>query len=204
MSKKNDLAQHLGDLLLARNETVATVESCTGGGLAYAITEVAGSSQWFNQSWVTYSNQAKHALVGVSQQTLDTYGAVSEQVVIEMATLAAVKANADLCIAVSGIAGPSGGTKDKPVGLVWFAIAGNALSALQIKSQTLAKTVENKVAVNSATNSIPAREVKSSSIMDNDSNNVITFYRRFSGDRKQVREQAIILGLEKLIQCLTN
>jgi nicotinamide-nucleotide amidase len=161
-NQKYELSQTLGDLLLANHASVASVESCTGGGLAYALTEVAGSSQWFNQSWVTYSNHAKHSMVGVDTTTLDKYGAVSEEVVIEMSEKGAILAAADFCVSISGIAGPGGGTIQKPVGLVWFAIAG----------KSLAKT--------------------------------ITFNRRFTGDRTQVREQAIVLALKKLIQCLAN
>lgn len=117
------LAQTLGADLLGANKKVASVESCTGGGVAYAITEIAGSSHWFEKSWVTYSNQAKHEEVGVRLSTLERHGAVSSEVVREMAEGGLQKSGADLCVAISGIAGPGGGSKTKPVGLVWFAIA---------------------------------------------------------------------------------
>jgi nicotinamide-nucleotide amidase len=120
------LALELGDVL-GRNEfKVATVESCTGGGVAFAITDIAGSSAWFEKSWVTYSNQAKHEEVGVSLDTLEQFGAVSPEVVAEMAVGGLDKSGANLCIAISGIAGPGGGSETKPVGLVWFAIASSA------------------------------------------------------------------------------
>lgn len=106
--------------------TIATVESCTGGGIAYALTEVAGSSAWFEQSWVTYSNRSKIDCVGVSKITLEQHGAVSEEVVAQMAEGGRKYANTDLALSVSGIAGPSGGSTDKPVGLVWFGLANDS------------------------------------------------------------------------------
>jgi nicotinamide-nucleotide amidase len=118
-----DLAAQLGQALLARRWRVTTAESCTGGGIASAITEVAGSSGWFDMGFVTYSNIAKHKLIGVDNHTLITHGAVSEAVAVEMAQGALVKAAAQLAVAVSGIAGPSGGTEAKPVGTVCFAWA---------------------------------------------------------------------------------
>ena len=121
--KQYQLAADLGAALYAAGASVCTVESCTGGGLAYAITEVPGSSSWINQSFITYSNDAKVSLVGVQQSTLDEFGAVSEQVVTEMALGGRQRAGADYALSISGIAGPSGGTEDKPVGLVHFALA---------------------------------------------------------------------------------
>ncbi|TKF30484.1 nicotinamide-nucleotide amidase [Enterovibrio norvegicus] len=114
------LATQVGERLKASGETVTTAESCTGGGISYFLTEVAGSSAWFERAFVTYSNDAKHELVGVKQETLAAYGAVSEEVVAEMAVGALKAANADYALAVSGIAGPTGGSDDKPVGLVCF------------------------------------------------------------------------------------
>lgn len=102
---------------------MATAESCTAGWIAKAMTDVAGSSAWFECGYVTYSNAAKIRDLGVSQQTLDTYGAVSEQTVREMARGALRVAGADIAVAVSGIAGPDGGVPGKPVGTVWFAIS---------------------------------------------------------------------------------
>ncbi|TNE83508.1 MAG: nicotinamide-nucleotide amidohydrolase family protein [Gammaproteobacteria bacterium] len=114
------LANRLGDLLLRSNATVTCAESCTGGGIASAITDISGSSSWFRLGLVTYANSAKQQLLGVSPQTLAAEGAVSEAVVMEMAQGALALAEADIAVAVSGIAGPGGGMPDKPVGTVWF------------------------------------------------------------------------------------
>lgn len=115
-----DKAEQLGHLLLARGQTIATAESCTGGLLAGAITDIPGSSAWFGMGLVTYSNDAKVQLLEVDQAVLDQYGAVSEQVVWMMAKGAQQKAKADWTAAISGVAGPDGGTAQKPVGTVWF------------------------------------------------------------------------------------
>lgn len=160
LKNKYALAEKLGQALLQAQSSVCTIESCTGGGVVFAITDVPGSSGWLKQSWVTYSNEAKTELVGVASQTLEVHGAVSEEVVIEMAQGGKTRAQADYAVAISGIAGPGGGTQSKPVGLVWFAI------------DTPVKTH--------------------------------TFSRCFSGDRQQVREQAIVLALEKLISCVVQ
>lgn len=117
------LGQRLGEQLLNRNWRVATAESCTGGGVAAAITAVSGSSAWFEYGIVSYANDAKQKLLGVNSATLTREGAVSEAVVIEMANGVLALAEADIAVAISGIAGPSGGTPDKPVGTVWFALA---------------------------------------------------------------------------------
>ena len=109
--------------LIKAQLTVSTVESCTGGMVAAALTDVAGSSAAFEYGYVTYANAAKIDLVGVQAQTLETYGAVSEQCVIEMAEGGLHRSGSDMSIAISGIAGPSGGSDDKPEGLVWFALA---------------------------------------------------------------------------------
>ncbi|WP_431688307.1 CinA family protein [Hahella sp. NBU794] len=115
------LAARLGVILRERGLKVTTAESCTGGGIAYAITSVAGSSNWFEEGVVTYSNDAKQSRLQVSSEALMRYGAVSEEVVKEMTLGALQLAQAQLAIAVSGIAGPGGGTAEKPVGLVWVA-----------------------------------------------------------------------------------
>jgi nicotinamide-nucleotide amidase len=117
------LASRLGQLLLQRGWTVATAESCTGGLIAGAITDVAGSSGWFERGFVTYSNDAKIEMLGVSARTLAAHGAVSEATAREMVGGALGKAGAALAVAVTGIAGPGGGTPTKPVGLVWLAWA---------------------------------------------------------------------------------
>jgi nicotinamide-nucleotide amidase len=115
------LAAQVGELLHAQGLMLATAESCTGGGVAQAITEIAGSSEWFERGFVTYSNESKREMLGVSQDGLKLHGAVSEAVVREMVAGALLKSRAQVALSVSGIAGPSGGTPEKPVGTVWFA-----------------------------------------------------------------------------------
>lgn len=114
----------LGDVLRERQWSIACAESCTGGGIAAALTDVAGSSDWFDRGFVTYSNRAKQMMLGVNESTLERYGAVSRETVIEMAKGALGRSEAQLTVAVSGIAGPGGGTPHKPVGTVWLAWAG--------------------------------------------------------------------------------
>ncbi|QLG88072.1 CinA family protein [Chitinibacter bivalviorum] len=117
------LAQAIGQLLLARGETLATAESCTGGLIAAAITEISGSSAWFERGYITYANHAKADMLDVPPAFIDGLGAVSEPVVAAMAQGAATNANARWAVAVSGVAGPTGGTPEKPVGTVWLAWA---------------------------------------------------------------------------------
>jgi len=117
------LAEQVGRALKARGMMLATAESCTGGGVAQAVTEISGSSAWFERGFVTYSNQAKVEMLGVRPATLQARGAVSEAAVREMAVGALSLSHAQLALAVSGIAGPTGGTPEKPVGTVWFAWA---------------------------------------------------------------------------------
>jgi len=116
-------ARELGEKLKKLSLTLATAESCTGGGIAYWITSVPGSSLWFDRGFVTYTNLAKQELIGVNLNTLDKYGAVSQETAIEMANGALLNSKADVAIATTGIAGPDGGSKDKPVGTVWIAFA---------------------------------------------------------------------------------
>lgn len=117
------LAGRLAARMQSEGRFVATAESCTGGWIAKALTDLPGSSDWFTYGIVSYSNAAKQALLGVSPVTLVDHGAVSEPVVREMAEGALKRGEADISVAVSGVAGPSGGTPDKPVGTVWFAWA---------------------------------------------------------------------------------
>jgi nicotinamide-nucleotide amidase len=112
-----------GRLLKEKNMTVCTAESCTGGYLAHLITSVPGSSAYYCGSVIAYSNRVKQEMLGVSGKTLEEYGAVSQQVVIEMAEGARIKFNTDFAVSLSGIAGPDGGTAEKPVGTVWIAVA---------------------------------------------------------------------------------
>lgn len=120
MSSVLALSQQLGELLLQRHWTTATAESCTGGGIAAAITDSAGSSAWFEQGFVTYSNTAKQSLLGVEPELLERFGAVSQAVVEAMALGACRRASANIGLSSSGIAGPGGAVPGKPVGTVWL------------------------------------------------------------------------------------
>jgi len=110
----------VADFLLKHQWLLATAESCTGGMIAAACTDLAGSSAWFERGFVTYSNAAKTELLGVDAALIDSQGAVSEAVVRAMAAGALVRSHAQVALAVTGVAGPSGGSADKPVGTVWF------------------------------------------------------------------------------------
>jgi nicotinamide-nucleotide amidase len=123
------LAAEVGAHLRSRGERIAVAESCTGGLIAKLFTDAVGSSAWFERGIVSYSNEAKRELLGVDAATLKTYGAVSAAVVLEMAQGLLKRAPVDWTLAVSGIAGPDGGTADKPVGTVWLAFAGRIIAA---------------------------------------------------------------------------
>ncbi len=125
------LEQAIGEMLRLRGLTIGTAESCTGGYVAHHITSISGSSAYFQGSIVSYSNEIKIKILGVKPETLDQYGAVSEQTVIEMVQGALDVLNVDIAIAVSGIAGPGGGTPEKPVGLVWLAIGNRSIIRTQ-------------------------------------------------------------------------
>lgn len=159
MTVLSEITQQLAQTLLEQKRLVVTAESCTGGGVAYAFTELAGSSAWFERGFVTYSNEAKIEDIGVPAKTVEQYGAVSEQTVRAMVVGALENSLADVAIAVSGIAGPSGGSKNKPVGTVWFAW-GN-------------------------------KEIQQTACC------------LFSGNRQQVREQAIEYVIKSLLHWLT-
>lgn len=150
-------AARLGNALRQQGLRVTAAESCTGGGIAEAITRVSGSSGWFDTGFVTYANHSKMRWLGVSEADLQQFGAVSEPVVRAMAEGALEAADADLAVAVSGIAGPEGGTPDKPVGTVWFAWA----------------------------------------VRDR---GVLSQCRRLHGNRRDVRAQTVLHGLEGLIR----
>jgi nicotinamide-nucleotide amidase len=119
----DSLAEHLGRILEDRGETVTTVESCTAGWLSKKLTDMPGSSAWFEYGFVTYSNDAKVRMLGVPRETVEAYGAVSPETVRAMAHGSREQADADYSLAISGIAGPSGGTDEKPVGTVDFGLA---------------------------------------------------------------------------------
>ena len=150
------LAESLGQRLSNQKMTVTTAESCTAGGLSFAITAIPGSSSWFHESFVTYSNHAKTALLGVSDNILTTYGAVSGETALAMVEGVRKRTAADLALSITGIAGPGGGSVEKPVGLVWF--------GFQTARVTLTKQ------------------------------------QIFSGDRAQIRLQAIRYALEVAVQ----
>jgi len=119
----NHLVPRIAERLTARGVLLATAESCTGGWAAQALTALAGSSSWFERGFVTYSNAAKAEMLGVRPQTLERHGAVSEATAREMALGALSRSHASVALAITGIAGPSGGTREKPVGTVCFAWA---------------------------------------------------------------------------------
>ncbi|WP_414931503.1 CinA family protein [Vibrio europaeus] len=150
-----ELSAQLGSLLHAQRLILTTAESCTGGGVSAAVTDIAGSSAWFDRAFITYSNEAKIEMLGVSAATLEQFGAVSEQTVVEMVEGAIQNSNANIGVSISGIAGPGGSTELKPVGTVCFAWAD---SSDWKKVETV----------------------------------------RFSGDRAQVRQQAVEHALKVL------
>ncbi|WP_100642363.1 CinA family protein [Alteromonas facilis] len=154
------LAEQLGHLLESANKHISCAESCTGGGIAYAITSVAGSSAWFDRSWVTYANEAKVDALDVSPETLASVGAVSKETASEMLAGVIKGSGSEVAISVTGIAGPGGGSEDKPVGLVWFGFS------VDKKEWLVAQ--------------------------------------QFSGDRGQVRRQAICFALAFLIERLVD
>ena len=123
MESLYDLASEVYDTLKEKSKTITTAESCTGGMIGEALTSVSGISKFYNYGFITYSNEAKTNLLGVKKETLDAYGAVSCEVVKQMALGALKKSNADISVSVSGIAGPLGDTKTKKVGLCFIGIA---------------------------------------------------------------------------------
>ncbi len=157
----HDLAERVGEAFRARNLMLAIAESCTGGWACMAVTAVAGSSGWFERGFVTYSNTAKQDMLGVKPETLAAHGAVSEAVVREMAQGAVARSGAQASLAISGVAGPGGGTAAKPVGLVclgWALHGGETRSrCLQceggredVRRQAVAQALEGLVALLSA------------------------------------------------------
>ncbi len=155
------MVERLAALLIASRQTVVTAESCTGGGIAHLLTSVVGSSQWFERGFVTYTNSAKQELLGVAGDTLLRYGAVSEQTASAMAAGALGHSPADFSVAVTGIAGPGGGSAEKPVGTVCFGwgLRGHSTKTAQV---------------------------------------------RFDGDRRQVREQSILMAVQGLLDIVES
>ena len=130
------LTQQLAQGLLAKDFKIASAESCTGGLLAAHLTSLAGSSQWFERGFVTYSNQAKEESIGVPKELIERYGAVSEEVAKAMAEGALNHSMAQVSVAITGIAGPGGGSANKPVGMVCFAWGMQVADQIQTRSQT--------------------------------------------------------------------
>lgn len=139
--------EELGNLLKSKKLSLSTAESCTGGGVAAAITSVAGSSEYFMGGIVAYSNDVKVSLLHVSPETLEKYGAVSRETVMEMAAGAMNTLKTDCAIATSGIAGPGGGSLEKPVGTIWIAVAykNEIVTVMQTGDNGRAKNVQNAI-----------------------------------------------------------
>lgn len=139
--------EELGNLLKVKKLSLSTAESCTGGGIAAAITSVAGSSEYFMGGIVAYSNDVKTSLLHVSSDTLEKYGAVSRETVMEMAAGAMNTLKTDCAIATSGIAGPGGGSQGKPVGTIWIAVAykNEFVTVMQTGDNGRAKNVQNAI-----------------------------------------------------------
>ena len=136
MNKENILKQ-LHQHLKLQQKKLSLAESCTGGMLASTITEQAGSSLWFDRAYITYSNQSKIDLLSVNAKSLNLFGAVSEQVAKEMASGCLVNSRCDYALSITGIAGPEGGSAEKPVGTIWFALARRCKGITQDKKQPL-------------------------------------------------------------------
>jgi len=129
------VAERVARLLEARGVTLATAESCTGGWISKSLTDIPGSSAWFEYGFVTYGDNAKEMMLGIEPALIEVHGAVSREVAADMAVAARVVSGADLALAVTGVAGPGGGTEDKPVGTVWLAWNGpNRRAATRVET----------------------------------------------------------------------
>nr|VFJ43809.1 MAG: nicotinamide-nucleotide amidase [Candidatus Kentron sp. DK] len=170
------LAARAGQCLADRGLVLATAESCTGGGIASAVTDVPGSSGWFDRGFVTYSNLAKEEMLGVRGSTLARHGAVSEAVAREMATGALARSSAHVAVAVTGIAGPGGGTPGKPAGTVCFAWAIDA---------SVRKARDAGAQPGAVGNTGPIEDAMTCR----------TLTRRFAGDRDAVRRKTVAVAL---------
>lgn len=154
MSKQIEkLTEETGRLLQSQKLKLVTAESCTGGGLSYWITSIPGSSEWFERGFVTYSDIAKIELLDVAKETIANFGAVSKETACAMAEGALRRSQSDICIAITGIAGPGGGSAQKPVGTVWIAFAGRQLKTFAqvdvfpgdrqaVRTQTIIRALE--------------------------------------------------------------
>ena len=145
MSSKE--AQQLSKLLIANGLTISVAESCTGGSFSRALTSIPGASSYFDCGYITYSNQSKVEMLGVDIQTIKTFGAVSEEVAIEMVIGLATRSHSDIAVSVTGVAGPTGGTPEKPVGMVCFGFSyeGKTSSSTQLFSGDRVSIVSQSV-----------------------------------------------------------
>ena len=140
-------AQQLSEILVTNSLTISVAESCTGGSLSHAITSIPGASSYFDCGYITYSNQSKVEMLGVDTQIIKTYGAVSEEVALEMVIGVTIKSHSDVAISITGVAGPTGGTPEKPVGTVCFGFFcdGKTSSTTQIFSGERVNIVSQSV-----------------------------------------------------------
>ena len=140
-------AQELSEILVTNGLTISVAESCTGGSLSHAITSIPGASSYFDCGYITYSNQSKTEMLGVDIQAIKTYGAVSEEVALEMVIGLAAKSHSDVAVSVTGMAGPTGGTPEKPVGTVCFGFScdGKTSTSTQLFSGDRANIVSQSV-----------------------------------------------------------
>ena len=140
-------AKHLSDLLVSKGLTISVAESCTGGSLSSSLTSISGASSYFNCGFITYSNQSKIDMLGVSPESIEMYGAVSEKVAHEMVTGAGQRSHSNLAVSITGIAGPSGGSASKPVGMVCigFFFDGDVTTTTQFFSGSRSDIVSQSV-----------------------------------------------------------
>jgi nicotinamide-nucleotide amidase len=140
-------AQVLSKLLISNDLTISVAESCTGGSLSRALTSIPGASSYFDCGYITYSNQSKTEMLGVDIQTIKTFGAVSEEVALEMVIGLATRSHSDIAVSVTGVAGPTGGTSEKPVGMVCFGFSyeGKTSTSTQLFSGDRASIVSQSV-----------------------------------------------------------
>ena len=140
-------AKHLSDLLVSKGLTISVAESCTGGSLSSSLTSISGASSYFNCGFITYSNQSKIDMLGVSAESIEMYGAVSEKVAHEMVTGAGQRSHSNLAVSITGIAGPSGGSASKPVGMVClgFFFDGNVTTTTQFFSGSRSDIVSQSI-----------------------------------------------------------
>ena len=140
-------AQELSEILVTNGLTISVAESCTGGSLSHTITSIPGASAYFDCGYITYSNQSKVEMLGVDTQTIKTYGAVSEEVALEMVIGVTTKSHSDVAVSITGVAGPTGGTPEKPVGMVCFGFFcdGKTSTSTQLFSGDRASIVSQSV-----------------------------------------------------------